>query len=296
MVALPEHRPTAAERLAGRTSRVELINIHEIGVEIRFQRALDASTVKKIKGGFHPAGVGIILVVDLGGGYAGTRSRRYLVLDGQTRVVSIQELIEQNPERVDVPRMILAEVFEGLEEDECALLFRLRNTQKLVAKKDGLRLLETEMEPIALQVRDDAASVGYVAFSTTPSRPSTLTAQDVSMARQIVTMGQRRKRPNLLVDALTVHATAFAAEGGGTLAGTINPRILQAVARVLLKNPQVTADMLAARLDSIQAISFDAKTEIETGVTSALAYQRVLAARYNRGRHRNDGKGGLLRV
>lgn len=296
MVALPEHRPTAAERLVGRTSRVELINIHEIGVEIRFQRALDASTVKKIKGGFHPAGVGIILVVDLGAGYPGTRSRRYLVLDGQTRVISIQELIQEDPERVDVPRMILAEVFDGLEEDECALLFRLRNTQKLVAKKDGFRLLETEMESVALQVRDDAASVGYVAFSTNPSRPSTLTANDVGMARMIVRWGRTRKRPTLLVDALTVHARAFAAEGNGTLAGTVQPKILQSVARVLLKNPTITADMLAARLDSMQAISFDASKEIETGVTSSVAYQRALAARYNRGRRRDDPKGGLLRV
>lgn len=295
MVALPEHRMAPAERLAGRRSRIDLIGIHDIGVDIRFQRGLNPATVRKIKEAFHPSGLGIILVLDLGSTFPGS-ARRYLVLDGQTRVIAIQELIQENPERADIPRMVQAEIFEGLDEEECALLFRLRNTQKLVPSSDHLRLLETEREPLALKVREDAAAVGYVAFSTNPSRPATLTTKDIQAARQIVTWGLKKKRPDLLVDCLKVHATAFMAEGNGSLAGTVQPKILQGIARLLLKNPSVTAEMLAARLDSMQAIAFDAEKDIETGSTSVLAYQRAIVTRYNRGRRRNDGKGDLLRV
>ena len=86
------------------------------------------------------------------------------------------------------------------------------------------------------------------------------------------------------------------AEGNGSLAGTVQPKIIQGIARLLLKNPSFTAEMLAARLDSMQAIAFDAEKDIETGSTSVVAYQRAIVTRYNRGRRRNDGKGDLLRV
>lgn len=277
---------TVQERLATRRRSFREIPLDQIRIDRRFQRNVDPAMVKRIKSEFYAEGLGTITVTDFPPEAVGAPP--FAAVDGQTRVVALREMHEEIAEgkwqgNLPVPTVIHAEIYHGAEPDECALLFRIRNSKKSVSAGDSIRISVTEGNEISVEAAETVRALGYEPFGDDEHLP-TLTAADMKKVLQIAGWGRGKKRPTLLEDALKVQIEAFAAETPD-LGGSIHPLVLQATAEVMLKNPSLNQHTLASSMRSIQAIVLEADgRKNRAGVTLRRAYQDVLVEGYNRGR------------
>lgn len=279
-------RPSVHERLATRRRSYREIPIDQIRIDRRYQRNVDPGIVKRIKAEFYPEGLGTILVSDVPPETYGAPP--FAAVDGQTRVVALREILEDVAEGKwagvqPVPMAIHAEVYHGAEPDECALLFRIRNSRKSVSSGDSIRISVTEGNEASVEAVETARALGYEPFGDDEHLPA-LTAADLKKVVLLAQWGRNKKRPTLLADALQVQIEAFAAESPD-LRGSIHPLVLQATAEVLLKNPSLDQHALARSMRSIQLIVLEADGRNKTkGVSMRRAFQDVLVEGYNKGR------------
>jgi len=260
----------AAQSLRHRKSRITEVRLDDLYVDNDFQRALNPNKVNKIKDSYHPQGIGYLLVAGIDGRNPATVGGRYAVIDGQTRWKALHELcaeVSEGQRLVEggLPATVGVELFEELTVPEAALLFRLRNDQRPVSPKERDRIMVTEGNPIMVEVVKQAADAGYIVFPEDDDKPSTM--PHVNEAKRIVTWGNKYKRPQLLVEALTIQAQAF-----GTKPGDVDKQILQATADLLRKNDNLNEEELAR----VMALP---------GVTGLRAEAEALAARINKRMH-----------
>lgn len=289
---MTEHNGTWSS-LMKRSSEIRELSLSDVRVDMRFQRAVNPNSLKRIKAEYHPLGLGQILV-------AGVRplvpgSAPYAIIDGQTRYRALAELIAEQQTNQDIPGLrstIRAEVFPELTPDEAALLFRLRNTQVTVPPKDRARIGVVEGDPIMLDVNEQCMAAGYVIFSDDEENmPPTIDASGpvIGVAMRLVTWGQKAKRPELLTESLAIQAEAFRTTEAPDLRGTVHPQILQATASLLLKNENLAEGELARVMRTQADLLFDSeKMRDKVKVRMARAIQLVLRDRYNAGKQRAD--------
>lgn len=276
--------------LLGRSSEMRDLGIDDLRIDMRFQRAINTNSMARIKAEYHPNGVGHILVAGVPPVNVG--EPRYAVIDGQTRYRAIKELIVDQREGKDVPpgltQTIRAEVFPELTVNEAALLFRLRNAQRPVPPKDRDRIAVVEGDPLMQTVVTQAADAGYVVFSDDESVPATM-EKAIEEAKRIVQWGKKHNRPNLLTEALTIQAEAFRNPDSPDLRGTIHPKILQATADLMRKNPNLVESELARVMRTQADLLFDSeKTAQRDRIRLHKAIQIVLRERYNKGKARAE--------
>lgn len=269
MDSLTTTHDAAVNLLAQKTSRFDHLEMDQLRVDMRFQRAINVNAVRKIKDDFHPAGVGPLLVARINGDVS------YFIVDGQTRFQAMKELGGFTH--------VVAEIFDELTVSEAALLFRLRNNQKPIPPVQRDRVAVTEGDPIMTEVVRQAAATDYVVFDDDPEKV-TMTA--LTDAKMIVRWGSDKAFQDLLARALLIQAHAFQPVDG-TLDGTLDGKILAATAELILHNPNLNDDELArvmadAQLPALQAF-IKRKAELE-GTRMKSAAKTVLVERYNKGK------------
>jgi hypothetical protein len=280
--------------LLQRSSEMRDLGLEDLRVDMRFQRAINPHSLERIKAEYHPNGIGHILVAGVQPVNSG--EPRYAVIDGQTRYRALCDLIEDQREGKEVPtglsQTIRAEVFPDLSVPEAALLFRLRNTQKPVPPVDRSRIAVIEGDPEMRTVVEQSLEAGYVVFSDNESIIATM-EKGVEEARRIVRWGVKYDRPKLLAEALTIQAEAFRNPDSPDLRGTIHPKILQATADLLRKNPNLVEAELSRVMRTMNDLLFDSeKIASKDRIRLHKAIQIVLRERYNKGK----GKAERIKV
>lgn len=287
---------SVVQRLKSRTTEVRQISVLDLRVDLRFQRRVDAAKVKAMMQSFHPEALHVITVTDLPS--LDPNDPKYAVIDGQTRLRVIQQL-GQDPQRlidqgVELPEYLDAKVFHGAEADECALLFLLLNAQKAVGTGDRQRVSVTQGDPAMLLIVEQFRASGHVIFPEDPMEMSTVRTADVTAAEQIIRLGDKLGRPQLLIEAINIQTEAFRSEDSESLGGTLNAEIFWATAELLGKNPDLDASALARVMHDHSSIIFDKERLVERGqmtgqrITARKAVQVVLAERYNKARRGGD--------
>lgn len=273
----------AVESLRHRKSRITEVRLDDLYVDSEFQRALNPNKVIKIKDTYHPQGIGYLLVASITGRDPATAGGRYAVIDGQTRWKALHELyaeVTEGSRKVEnLAPVVSAEVFDDLTVPEAALLFRLRNDQRPVSPKERDRIMVTEGNPTMVEVVKQSADAGYIVF---PDDDQPATMPHVNEAKRIVTWGAKYKRPQLLVEALTIQAQAF-----GTKPGDVDKQILQATADLLRKNDNLNEEELARVMASSGITGLRAEAEaLATRINKRMhgCIQIVLAEAYNKGK------------
>jgi hypothetical protein len=279
----------AAESLRHRKSRITEVQLSDLYVDNRFQRALNPNKVTKIKDTYHPQGIGYLLAAGVDGhDPAAADGAKYAVIDGQTRWKALHELYSEVLEgRASVEGLapvVSVELFDNLTIPEAALLFRLRNDQRPVSPRERDRIMVTEGNPTMVEVVRQSADAGYVVFPEDTDEAATM--PHLTEGKRIVTWGTRYKRPQLLTEALTVQAQAF-----GTQPGDVDKQILQATALLLRKNENLNEDELARVMAAIRITGIRAQAEalaarINKRVGGCI--QIVLAEAYNKGKRGAD--------
>lgn len=271
------------EMLMRRESSIERVPIEGIRVDHRFQRALNLNAVAKIKADYHPKGMGQLLLAGVPPEKEGDPS--LACLDGQTRLVAVRDLEQEIAEGKRVidgfEPVVQAEVFPDLTPEEAALLFRLRNNQRPVPQKDRDRILVTEGDPLMKEVVRQAAEAGYVVFS---ENPDDITLPFLPESKMVARWGRATEEDNLLTRALTIQARAFEPPEGG-LVGSVDPKVLAATGRILLKNPHVDEDELIRVMSSVglPALRQLGRTRADSeGMRMLGAVRDIIIDRYNK--------------
>jgi len=281
------------ETLKSRTSTIKVVPLADIRIDLRFQRALATGTVNKILAGYHPKGIGQVLVAEVDPEEEG--EALLACLDGQTRIFSLRTIAEeiQRGERAPdgfIPE-VTAEVFEKLTVEEAAALFRLRNQQQPVSPRERARISLTEGDPLMHEVIRQAEGAGYKVFD--PDNPIgenfDLPAKALNDAMMVVRWDTHHE--GLLTRALTIQKNAFPTPDG-TLLGTIEPKLLSSTAWLLHKNPHIDEDELT-RVMSISGLTTIMSTAEQKmtadGMRRITGYVRGdLVTRYNKNRRRAD--------
>lgn len=275
----------AGDSLRQRRSRITEVRLDDLYVDNDFQRALNPNKVNKIKDSYHPCGIGYLLVAGVTGRDPATVGGKYAVIDGQTRWKALHELYAEvtDGRRVvegGLPATVHAELFDELTVPEAALLFRLRNDQRPVSARERDRIMVTERDATMLEVVKQSADAGYIVFPEDDDQPSTM--PHLTEAKRIVTWGVKYKRPQLLVEALTIQAQAF-----GTKPGDVDKQILQATADLLRKNDNLNEDELARVMAAYGVTGLRAEAEaLATRINKRMhgCIQIVLAEAYNKGK------------
>ena len=279
---------TPRETLRGKKSQIREVALSDTYVDMRFQRPVNPNALAAIKEEFHPQGVGVVLVATIREN--GQVGDKYAVLDGQTRTQSINEMHQEiadgkRPANPDIPKTVLAEVFEGLTTQEAALLFGLRNKQRPIPPKDRDRIAVTEGDPIMLDVVHQSEEAGYVVFSDDEdAKPVTMQHRDT--AKRIIRWGKVALRPKLLEEALVIQQQAFSAN-----VGYLDKDVLSATAELLLHNTNLVEDELIRVLSTLGLPGVRGQAE----VVAAKNQQRlskscrvVLVDAYNKGKRGNE--------
>lgn len=276
----------AWESLRGRKSQLREVALADLGVDSRFQRALNPNAVDRIKNEYHPQGIGHLVVAHIVEGKATTQ---WTVIDGQTRWKALEELraevADGRREVPDLTQTVLAEAFDELTVAEAALLFRLRNAQRPVPPKDRDRIMVTEGDPLMVEVVSQSAAAGYRVFADDDDNPPTMPYVDV--AKRVVRWGWKYKRPDLLTEALNVQAQAF-----GTDLGSVDKQVLGATADLLRKNPNLDdAGELVRVLSTLGLPGVRGQAEAmatKIGKRMHGAIQLVLVQAYNKNKRAKD--------
>jgi len=272
----------ALDSLRSRTSEIREVPVSQLGVDNRFQRPLNMNAVKMIHDGYHPQGLGYLLVAHILQD-DGTLSREWSVIDGQTRWRGIEELRHEGK---PVPDTVKVEAFDELTAEEAAALFGLRNGQKPVPPAERARVLMYAGDPVLREIVEAAAAVGLIVFRDDPDNDPQPTMPHITEARRIHTWGAKCNRPDLLGLSLSIQAQAF-----GTNLGAVDKQILQATADLLLKNPNAVESELV-RILSKQSITH----WLAVGVGEAkkmdkrthAGLQKVIADKYNETKAKAD--------
>jgi hypothetical protein len=296
---MSNYQKDAWNSLLNKTSRiVEDVPLNAIKVDMRFQRPLYPNATAKIKKGFHPAGLGILLlatIVEDNEHYVDSDEKQYVVIDGQTRWEALMQLHDDINSGdltlpFDLPATIRAEVYEDLTPAEAGALFNWRNAQKAVPPKDKARIAVTGGDPTMLDVLDQVKRAGYEMFTVDeqgnqlPGDVPVAMAQHHALAVRIYKLGNRESRdttvrPELLFETLTVNAQAF-----GTELGSVDKTIVAAIADLLRMNDNIIEDGLANTLATLGITSIlgnaDRRASMEGGYTKKAA-RYVIATAYN---------------
>jgi len=283
-------------RLDSYESTIRTLEAAQLYIDRRFQRDLNQGQVRKIIATFRRAGFGIPLVARVEGH---EDPNEYAVIDGQTRIVALKQLLlaqqRGEPVAATVGAAIRVEVFgdEPVPAQDLAALFMLRNNQKSVMARDGSRIDLAAGEPEITRVHDVLVAAGFVMYDD-PQQDlkATVLSQDIEACRQVVRWGIRDDRPTLLGDVLAIQIAAFRPTDGGEMFGVLQPRILKATAQVLRRNPSLGDDQRATLAEAMQShgrVNSEATDLMDrAGLKNERAYRQALVNLYNQGRRKGD--------
>jgi hypothetical protein len=223
----------AWKTLKGKNSTVRVIPLTTVYIDPEFQRPLEEKHKDRMLDDVHPQGVGVILVASVVGGDPANSGRQYACLNGQTRLVMLNQLQQEVQSGVreydgTPPTDVFAEVYENLTREECALLFRLRNNQTTVSRWEKARIAFVEGDPDLEDIVRQVERAGYTMFT---HDGSAATMPYIPACRQVYLLGVKYRRSELLYQALAIQAGGF-----GTQRGDVDPVVLKATASVLRKN------------------------------------------------------------
>lgn len=276
---MTEHSEAWATLLT-KHSEIREVPLDSVYVDKRFQRALSEHRKDTIKADYHEAGVGVITVAQMDD--RDDTPDLYACIDGQTRVVALQELRTTaqsgGEDAVEVPDNVLAEVYTGLSTEEAALLFRLRNFQVAVPTRERDRIALTEGDPLLLEVVRQVALAGFTLFPADDGTAATMPYPVVG--KRVVNWAKKYGRPDLLAEALTIQANAF-----GVDVGSVEPVVLQATANLLRKNPHVDEEAFTDMLRTMGTPRINAEALNVRGQLNfrqARATEFVLVREYNK--------------
>jgi Family of unknown function (DUF6551) len=258
---------------------------HEFGVEVpadtlrldlKVQRAIIASRLRKMTANFNPDGVGELLV--------SRRPDGLYIIDGQHRQRTV---LAKHNGTGPVPT-VTCEIYTGLSQEDEARLFLLRNDRAGVSGVDRDRNLNTMGDVQTLEVQMAAQAAGYV-FVANSAAESTF--RDRAAALQIMREAESKSwvahtGSQHLSRVLKLYARAY-----GT---TDRPEsiVLKAISKILTDR-RIT-DLDTARLEDVlratpaSQIVHNARQEQAVmsavrGISVITAAVRVLSDLYNRG-------------
>lgn len=162
----------------GRRFTVETLTADMLEVDPHVQRRLNESRVAKIAADFHEAALGVLIVSARAADFAGN-PKRYVVLDGQTRLASIRKFAGAP----DTKMPVVCQVFYGLTRAEEAEIFIEHNDRAAVRKLDLFRLALVAGHEWAVELDAVVKRHGYEA-SDSGGRERRFTA--ISTAQRII--------------------------------------------------------------------------------------------------------------
>jgi hypothetical protein len=276
-----EDKSEAWETLRMRHSEIRRVPLDSIYVDPRFQRALGSHRKDQILNEYHPEGIGTVVVATVKGGDPADSGRTYASIDGQTRLVALDQLrreVAAGTREIDgpVPTEVLAEVYERLTVQEAAVLFQLRNFQTAVPVRERDRIAFTEGDPTLQEAVRQVELAGYTLFS---ENGTAATMPYVDVAKRVVRWARKYGRPDLLAEALTVQANAFGAE-----IGDVDKVVLQATANLLRKNTNLDDERFTELLRSRTTARITGEAQVirtQLNMRQATATEFYLAREYN---------------
>lgn len=161
----------------GRRFTVETLTANQLDVDPHVQRRLNEMRVNKIASDFHEAALGVLIVSARTTGDP-SRTYRYVVLDGQTRLEAIRKFTGT----ADTKMPVVCQVFYNLTRAEEAEIFIEHNDRAAVRKIDLFRLALVAGHEWAVELDAVVKRHGYEASdAATPERRFTAisTAQRV---------------------------------------------------------------------------------------------------------------------
>lgn len=162
----------------GRRFTIETLPANLLDVDPHVQRKLNDNRVAKLAADFHEGALGVLIVSARAADFAGN-PKRYVVLDGQTRIEAIRRFAGTR----DTAMPVVCQVFHNLTRAEEAEIFIEHNDRAAVRKIDLFRLALVAGHEWAVELDSVIRRHGYEA-SDAGERTRRFTA--ISTAQRII--------------------------------------------------------------------------------------------------------------
>lgn len=258
------------------------VPIDQLDVDMDVQRALVPFRVNKLAKNWDPSLVGELLV------FADTESGLYLIGDGHHRKVVAQD---KGATEMD------CEVFTGVSKPDQARIFLGRNDRGVIGKTDRDRNLNTLKDPDTLMINAACQQAGLVFIG---NAKEDVTFGERTAAVAIMNDAERRGKglngAKHLADVLTFYTEVFSTSIARS--ERVEPMVLQAISKLLLKKPDLDREWLAQQLINVPPQQIVAssvlfrKQQQATGKSlgAVRACAQLIAGWYNRYSHKQPGR------